>query len=295
MCIKSPPISQASPSHGANRGESCVTTTRLQPDPDNKHGSHAVKALVEDKKGNAYQVGWVKGGDGPEADLDNRIFDALQNGQTITCHVTDITGGTKQKPIRGVNVLYRLYEPGETPLPSKTAKPKTKKKTWLVIAGIVILLCLLIIIAMPTPENDKTNPVATVAAIQTQVAETEAPTLVVQNERCVPASAAQQDNILLGIKDEQESNGIASAWAVKSNDFDNVWMVAAEITGPSIEPKSVIGVWAIGGELDAPTLTMAVGGVANEFSTWPDGAGTSANVTIFSDGYDTAIECVLNK
>lgn len=52
----------------------------------------------------AYQVGQVN----PElADL---LAPILDEGGIVRAHVTDITGGSEDKPTRGVNVSFTIYE-----------------------------------------------------------------------------------------------------------------------------------------------------------------------------------------
>lgn len=109
--------------------------------------------------------------------------------------------------------------------------------------------------------------------------------------RCVPASQAQIDRVRVGVKGVQESNDITSVYAVRSNDYERVWFVAAEITGPGIQPKDAVGLWAISGELDEPGLTLSVDGFAKEFSDWGDGTKTDAELSMFDDGAQDALDC----
>jgi single-stranded-DNA-specific exonuclease len=52
----------------------------------------------------AYQVGQVN----PElADL---LAPILDEGRVVRAHITEITGGTEDKPTRGVNVSFTIYE-----------------------------------------------------------------------------------------------------------------------------------------------------------------------------------------
>jgi single-stranded-DNA-specific exonuclease len=52
----------------------------------------------------AYQVGHVN----PElADL---LAPILNQGHVVRAHITEITGGTEEKPTRGVNVSFTVYE-----------------------------------------------------------------------------------------------------------------------------------------------------------------------------------------
>jgi hypothetical protein len=188
----------------------------------------------------------------------------------------------------------------------QTPAPKNKKMLWIGLGALVGLVCICLAVmvlnnmdtdAISTPDPvgavqytaapDSTNTIApTEAAPQTSTS----PAL---SERCVPASAMQIDNIRQGVKSVEESNDIKTAWAVKSNDFESVWMVAAMIYGTGMEDGVGPGVWAISGEPDAPRLTISVTGFAKEFSSWPDGSTLSTPVTGVEDGVEEAKECAV--
>lgn len=109
--------------------------------------------------------------------------------------------------------------------------------------------------------------------------------------RCITASSAQVEAIRAGVKDIADTNDIKSGWAVKSNDFDNVWFVAAKIYGPGIENGSDPGVWAISGDLNNPGMILSVNGYAKEFSSYPDASKTDASITTADDGAKDALLC----
>jgi hypothetical protein len=116
------------------------------------------------------------------------------------------------------------------------------------------------------------------------------------SDRCVSASTAQIEIIRSGIRGIDANNDIVSVWAVKSNSFSNVWFVAAEITGAGIESKTAIGVWAIPGELEQPSAgTWSVGGFANEFSDWGNGATADMQLSMNDDGAKEAESCAKYK
>lgn len=110
-------------------------------------------------------------------------------------------------------------------------------------------------------------------------------------QRCVLASEEQLYRIRVGVKDIAAGNDIRAGWAVRSNDFSLVWMVAAKIYGQGMEDGVGPGVWAISGEPNNPGLTLSVNGFAKEFSSWGDGSQTDAAVTIADDGVAEAIAC----
>jgi hypothetical protein len=164
----------------------------------------------------------------------------------------------------------------------------------------VLLIASLACAGSTTPTPASLSPTDTAAPTLHRPTETPTPTLTGPAEtptpaldpRCVPASAAQVDIIRLGVQGVQESNNIKSVWAVRSDDFERVWFVAAEITGPGIEPKQAIGLWAIPGELDVPSAgAWSVNPFALEFSDWADGPGSDAQLSEFDDGAQEALSC----
>jgi hypothetical protein len=167
--------------------------------------------------------------------------------------------------------------------------PKTRRSTFILI-GVLLLVCLAA--CMFSLTSSSPNPVAPAPASSTSVQNTViSPTAVLNSTRCVPASAQQIDNIRTGVKGIQQSNDVKSVFAVRSKDYEKVWFVAAEITGPSIQPKQAIGLWAISGDLEAPKITLSVDGFALQFSDWGDGTKTDAQLSQFDDGAQEAIEC----
>jgi hypothetical protein len=112
------------------------------------------------------------------------------------------------------------------------------------------------------------------------------------SDRCVPASFQQMDVIRAGVKGISENNDVKDGFAVRSNDFNRIWFVAAEITGPGIDPNKAVGLWAIPGELNKPTSgAWSVNGFAIEFSDWGDGTKIDAQLSISDDGAKEALSC----
>jgi len=97
-----------------------------------------------------------------------------------------------------------------------------------------------------------------------------------------------------GVDDIASDNFIKTAWAVISNSFDNVWMVAAKIYGPGMESGTGPGIWAISGELESPGMILSVNEFAKQFSPYPDASKTTAAITIADDGVNEALECANN-
>ncbi len=112
--------------------------------------------------------------------------------------------------------------------------------------------------------------------------------------RCIPATDAEIESISAGlVKASDGALRLSDAWAVKSNDYANVWIIAAYIYGAGAEMEKGVGpgVWAHGGEQDDPRLILAVGGFAHQFSNWGTGETTDAEIRLTSDGVKEAMQC----
>lgn len=179
-----------------------------------------------------------------------------------------------------------------------------QKKQIMIVGVLVFVLAL----ACGSSAPETTDPIAPTQPLPSST-ETAVPTNTVRptntpsptetpqpqrSERCIPASEAQLDGIRNGIKDIDPNNDIVDGWAVRSNDFERVYIVAAEIHGAGIRPGEAIGVWAISGDLDSPGLFLAVDGFAKGFSPYPDASKTTAEITISSDGVEEAKECYMS-
>lgn len=157
---------------------------------------------------------------------------------------------------------------------------------------ILIFIFSIALISMGCGSSTSVSPTPVATSIPTLPS---LPTNTALPLRCVPASSAQIENIRVGVKGIEQNNDIKSVYAVRSNDYERVWFVAAEITGTGIQPKQVIGLWAISGELEQPGLTYSVNSFALQFSDWGDGTKTDAQLSEFDDGAQEAIFCSLNN
>lgn len=117
-------------------------------------------------------------------------------------------------------------------------------------------------------------------------------TPIVPVSRCIPASVEQMANITQGIESVEPANSVGEGWAVKSDDFGNVYFVAALIYGPGIpEEGTGPGVWAFIGDPSVPGITLSVDGFAKQFSDWPDGSETDFEIDMSDDGAQESANC----
>lgn len=119
----------------------------------------------------------------------------------------------------------------------------------------------------------------------------DAPPPMPVSSRCVPASAPQIRFIRIAVQGVESTNDIKDVYAVASNEFHNVWLVAAKITGPGISANEAIGVWAMDGDATNPTVVYAVEHFAKEFSGLRLASDSFLNLDSSSDGVQEAISC----
>lgn len=178
----------------------------------------------------------------------------------------------------------------------KIATPTTPKKRipFIVIAIIALVaFCIFCIIASFTMDAMGLIPTPAPTTIQPPATNTSLPPT--QVSRCILATSQQIELLRQGIKAIEPNNDVLQGFAVRSNDFERVWFVSAEITGAGIEPKQAIGLWAMAGEPEFPTGVLSINGFALNFSDWFDGTKTEAQMTMFDDGAQEALTCAMNN
>jgi hypothetical protein len=107
--------------------------------------------------------------------------------------------------------------------------------------------------------------------------------------RCELVSSAVLNAIAEGLT-VTGGGTLRNGYAVKSDDFSKVYMVAADIQGTGMEGDGEVGVWATN-SLDGTGLIFAVDSFAKKFSDWGHGDTTDAHIIPSSDGVSEAKEC----
>jgi hypothetical protein len=86
---------------------------------------------------------------------------------------------------------------------------------------------------------------------------------------------------------------LRNAQAVRSDDFQGVYFISAEIDGPGMEGDGEVGTWAKSGPLAVGDgLVMSVDSIANELSDWGDGGSSDAQLSMSDDGAEASKDCV---
>lgn len=145
-------------------------------------------------------------------------------------------------------------------------KFKNDKNKWVKIlgtfAGIVIIIVLIFIMVGKSnekkPDYFETN-----------------------KHRVIAASTFQVKVINEGLKERMR---LGSMFAVKSNQYNGVYFVAAELTGGGIDRE--VGVWAISGnkDKDVSRLVFSANDAATKCSVFPYGGKTKFKISMASDG-----------
>jgi len=178
------------------------------------------------------------------------------------------------------------------------------KRNLLIIFGgllVFVILCLAFGSYLnSTPEGKATNTAEAIAkatqkALPTQTKAPSAEPYTPTPDQCQLASDAQFERINEGIISPQASNYIKKAFAIKSEDFENIYFVGAIIYGPGMEDGVGPGVWVISGDPDSPKLSLSVDGFAIEFTRYPDVSTTDFDVSRMNHGYDIVKECAENN
>lgn len=157
------------------------------------------------------------------------------------------------------------------------------------------LLLLGTIVVLAATGCRATNPPATETitavppsppATQTATGESTTGAATEAGSRCVAADAAAEA-IAERLGPEATYTGVSAA--VKSEDFDSIYMVALQVTTAGDQEEAVFAT----SSLESPENIMALNSVAQENSDWP-APDANAEVTFSSDGASDAIACVLD-
>ena len=135
------------------------------------------------------------------------------------------------------------------------------------------------------------SPVATPSSTATPIV-TPTPTATASTStesRCVVVSQKKLNKIAEWLT-VSGGGSLSNGYAVKSNDFESLWFIAATIKGPQMGDKT-IGIWSANTLEAVSGNILSVDAFAAEFSGWVVGSTTSANITQYDDGAEEAAQC----
>ena len=113
----------------------------LRPEPDNPEDPEATAVFVRTDKGDL-QIGYIT------SDANRTVSSDLADGETVSAKITEITGGSLQKPTRGVNIEIAIGDqPSEAIQPKAVQAGKAISQVGLclilTISLLPIMLCLI--------------------------------------------------------------------------------------------------------------------------------------------------------
>lgn len=180
-------------------------------------------------------------------------------------------------------------------------------RSWPLWVQIIVGLIVLGVVAAPfASESSKDTAPRDAAAEQpatTKDGQTEEPEGPQETEgsqgesRCIPVVKQLLRQIESGLATDGEGRLRDQSFAVKSRDYEKVWMVAAEIDAPGLEGIGDIAVWGTNedpSKKGSSGLIIRANGLAAEFSDWGAAAqeGSAADLNPTDDGVAHAEACV---
>jgi len=108
--------------------------------------------------------------------------------------------------------------------------------------------------------------------------------------RVIPATQTQLNQVKEGL---EEGFTASNAYAIKSNDFEKVYFVACNLSGPGV--SEAVAVWSISGDSNAPGMILCANHIAKEFSVYPLGSDTKANISMADEGTNIVEDYVRKK
>lgn len=164
------------------------------------------------------------------------------------------------------------------------------KRPVVLLLGMILILAATGCRATNPAQTQTITPVPTTEPAETTQAPTGTSTTGAAREegsRCEAADAAAR---AIAERLLPEATYTGTSAAVKSEDFDSIYMVALEIETPGEQEAAVFSV----NSLENPENITALNRFAQQYSEWP-APEAGAEVTFENDGADDARVCVLDE
>jgi hypothetical protein len=179
-------------------------------------------------------------------------------------------------------------------------------RSWPLWIQVIVGLIVVAVVAAPfaskspkdvTSRNTVTEETARTAEEGKEAVGTQQPKGSPGEARCVPVVKELLRRIESGLTSEGGGRLRDESFAVKSRDFAEVWMVAAEIDAPGLEGIGDIAVWGTNEDPSKKGVTgliIRANGLAAELSDWGSAAqeGSAADLKATDDGVAQAEACV---
>jgi hypothetical protein len=116
-------------------------------------------------------------------------------------------------------------------------------------------------------------------------------TVVVEEKSadCLTVDASMADAIVSGAQDGTGMKAVEAA-AVKSPDFENVYFIAVKFSATGVDDQ--VGVWASNSLTPGGGLILSASSMAKQFTDWPDGATTDAQISAADPSIAAAEACL---
>lgn len=113
--------------------------------------------------------------------------------------------------------------------------------------------------------------------------------------KCLTISSWYPKQLLLGNENGTGKLTFISAAAVKSPDFKKVYFIAVKFKASGVGAQ--VGVWALSGNLpqkagDVSGLTLSANTIAQQFTVWPDGNKSQAQISVIDPSISAASKCL---
>lgn len=159
--------------------------------------------------------------------------------------------------------------------------PKWLKITGTVLIGLIIMGAIASSGEQTRTEN-KQKEVTQTAQSEQKPAE--------QTNRCLDVPEA----VVASLNEGFNTKGLTlrNSKAVKSNSFESVYFISADIQGAGLEGQDDVATFGTNSLESGGGIFMAVDKVAKEFSVFPDSSTTDARATMSDDGAKESVDCV---
>jgi len=112
---------------------------------------------------------------------------------------------------------------------------------------------------------------------------------------CITVAQSTVDALNTSINAIQAGNSITAAYAIKAGERENVYFIAADITGDGMKPGDAPGLWATNDDVTIDPhsgMMFSVNSYATGFSDMADGTKISAPFSSREDGAKDALDCL---
>jgi hypothetical protein len=147
------------------------------------------------------------------------------------------------------------------------------------VTKVVLILALSVLAIFPAAGcGDSAAPSGNSGEVET----------VVISARCAEVTPEKLAEIESGLT-VAGGGSLKEGWAVKSEDFDSIYFIAAEMEGPGFYGDGQYGLWAVESMEPGQGEIYSVNSRAKALSEWPK---ADASINVKSDGAEDVLACI---